>query len=561
MINTIENAKKEIKEIVMNALGRLVSEGKLPAEPIPAFVVEIPNDKSHGDFSCNAALVSAKAFKQNPRNIAAMIVENAVLEGTVFEKAELAGPGFLNFFVGSSWFSETINTVLNEKENYGKTNDGKGKRVLVEFVSANPTGPMHIGNARGGALGDCLASLLQYAGYYVEREFYINDAGNQINKFALSLDIRYRQHFGDSIEMPEDSYHGQDIIDHAEKFAEIYGDKYMSVSEEERRQALVDYALPINIKGLEDDLLKYRIKYDTWFKESTLHNDGSVAEIIELLKERGYTYEQDGALWFKSSELGDDKDRVLIRANGVPTYSVPDIAYHYNKLVKRGFDTAIDILGADHHGYIPRMRAALTALGVDSSRLDVVIMQMVRLVRNGETVKLSKRSGKAITLSTLLDEIPMDAARFFFNLRDPNTHFEFDLDLAIEESSKNPVYYVQYAHARICRILEKQAEEGNICRLLPENELVFTEPAEIELIRHIAMLPDTISEGAKTYNPSVITRYLIELAQCFHKFYDSCPIKGAKEKVLQSRLSLCTATKIVLKNLLDLLKVEAPEKM
>lgn len=561
MINTIENAKKEVKEIVMNALGRLISEGKLPAEPIPAFVVEIPNDKSHGDFSCNAALISAKAFKQNPRNIAAMIVENAVLEGTVFEKAELAGPGFLNFFVGSSWFSETVNTVLNEKENYGKTDDGKGKRVLVEFVSANPTGPMHIGNARGGALGDCLASLLQYAGYYVEREFYINDAGNQINKFALSLDIRYRQHFGDNIEMPEDSYHGQDIIDHAEKFAEIYGDKYMKVSEKERRQALVDYALPINIKGLEDDLLKYRIKYDTWFKESTLHGDGSVAEIVELLKERGYAYEQDGALWFKSSELGDDKDRVLIRANGVPTYSVPDIAYHYNKLVKRGFDTAIDILGADHHGYIPRMRAALTALGVDASRLDVVIMQMVRLVRNGETVKLSKRSGKAITLSTLLDEIPMDAARFFFNLRDPNTHLEFDLDLAIEESSKNPVYYVQYAHARICRILEKQAEEGNICKLLPENELIFTEPAEIELIRHIATLPDTVSEGAKTYNPSVITRYLIELAQCFHKFYDSCPIKGTEEKILQSRLSLCTAAKIVLKNLLDLLKVDAPEKM
>lgn len=561
MINTIENAKKEIKEIVMNALGRLISEGKLPAEPIPAFVVEIPNDKSHGDFSCNAALVSAKAFKQNPRNIAAMIVENAVLDGTVFEKAELAGPGFLNFFVGSSWFSGTVNAVLDEKENYGKTEDGKGKRILVEFVSANPTGPMHIGNARGGALGDCLASLLQYAGYYVEREFYINDAGNQINKFALSLDIRYRQHFGDSIEMPEDAYHGQDIIDHAEKFAEIYGNKYMTVSEEERRQALVDYALPINIKGLEEDLLKYRIKYDTWFKESTLHNDGSVTEIVELLKERGYTYEQDGALWFKSSELGDDKDRVLIRANGVPTYSVPDIAYHYNKLVKRKFDVAIDILGADHHGYIPRMRAALTALGVDSSRLDVVIMQMVRLVRNGETVKLSKRSGKAITLSTLLDEIPMDAARFFFNLRDPNTHLEFDLDLAIEESSKNPVYYVQYAHARICRILEKQAEKGNTCKFLPENELIFTEPAEIELIRHIATLPDTVSEGAKTYNPSVITRYLIELAQCFHKFYDSCPIKGAEEKVLQSRLSLCTAAKTVLKNLLDLLKVEAPEKM
>lgn len=561
MINTIADAKNEIKEIVLNALGRLVAEGKLPAEPLPPFAVEIPNDKAHGDFSCNAALVSAKTLKQNPRSIAAMIVDNAVLNGTAFEKIELAGPGFLNFFVGKAWFAGTVSAVLSEKEDYGKTDDGNGKRVLVEFVSANPTGPMHIGNARGGALGDCLASLLQYAGYYVEREFYINDAGNQINKFALSLDIRYRQHFGDPVEMPEDSYHGQDIIDHAENFAKEYGDKYIGVSEEERRQALVDYALPINIKGLEEDLLKYRIKYDTWFKESTLHNDGSVDETVKLLKENGYTYEQDGALWFKSSELGDDKDRVLIRANGVPTYSVPDIAYHYNKLVKRGFDIAIDVLGADHHGYIPRMRAALTALGVDASRLDVVIMQMVRLVRNGETVKLSKRSGKAITLSTLLDEIPMDAARFFFNLRDPNTHFEFDLDLAIEESSKNPVYYVQYAHARICRILEKQKEEGNECKFIPENQLVFTEPAEIELIRHLASLPDVISEGAKTYNPSMITRYLIELAQHFHKFYDACPIKGAEETVLQSRLSLCTAAKTVIKNLLDLLKVEAPEKM
>lgn len=561
MINIIANAKNDIKEIVMNALGRLVSEGKLPSEPIPAFAVEIPNDKNHGDFSCNAALVSAKAFKQNPRNIAGLITENAVLEGTAFEKIEVAGPGFLNFFVGKAWFAETVNAVLKEKENYGKTEDGKGKRALVEFVSANPTGPMHIGNARGGALGDCLASLLQYAGYYVEREFYVNDAGNQINKFALSLDLRYRQHFGDNVEMPEDSYHGQDIIDHAENFAKLYGDKYINASEEERRNALVEYALPLNIKGLEEDLLKYRIKYDTWFKESTLHNDGSVAEIIELLKKSGYTYEQDGALWFKSTELGDDKDRVLIRANGVPTYSVPDIAYHYNKLVKRNFDIAIDILGADHHGYIPRMRAALTALGVDSSRLVAVIMQMVRLVRNGETVKLSKRSGKAITLSTLLDEIPMDAARFFFNLRDANTHFDFDLDLAVEESSKNPVYYVQYAHARICRILEKQKEEGVECRQLPENQLVYTEPAEIELIRHIATLPDVISEAAKELNPSDLTKYLTELAQHFHKFYDSCPIKGAEEQVLQSRLSLCLAAKTVLKNLLDLLKVEAPEKM
>ena len=561
MVNIIEKAKCDVKEIVMNALGRLVADEKIPSEPIPAFAVEIPNDKTHGDFSCNAALVSAKAFKKSPRDIAALIVDSAVLDGTVFEKIELAGPGFLNFFVGKIWFASAVNAVLTEKEDYGKTNDGNGKRILVEFVSANPTGPMHIGNARGGALGDCLASLLQYAGYYVEREFYVNDAGNQINKFGLSLDIRYRQHFGDDIEMPEDSYHGQDIIDHAEKFAEIYGDKYMNASEEERRQALVDYALPINIKGLENDLLKYRIKYDTWFKESTLHNDGSVKEIVDILTKNGYTYEQDGAVWFKSSELGDDKDRVLIRANGVPTYSVPDIAYHYNKLVKRNFDVAIDVLGADHHGYIPRMRAAMKALGIDENRLQALICQMVRLVSNGETVKLSKRSGKAITLATLLDEIPMDAARFFFNLRDANTHFDFDLDLAVEESSKNPVYYVQYAHARICRILEKQKEEGNECRQLPENQLIFTQSAEFELIRHIATLPDIISEAAKNYNPSAITKYLFELAQHFHKFYDSCPIKGMDESVLQSRLSLCTATKIVLKNLLDLLKVEAPVKM
>ena len=561
MVNIIENAKSDVKEIIINALGRLVADGKIPSEPIPAFAVEIPNDKSHGDFSCNAALVSAKAFKKNPRDIAALIVDSAVLDGTVFEKIEPAGPGFLNFFVGKSWFAGAVNAVLTEKENYGKTNDGNGKRILVEFVSANPTGPMHIGNARGGALGDCLASLLQYAGYYVEREFYVNDAGNQINKFGLSLDIRYRQHFGDDVEMPEDSYHGQDIIDHAEKFAELYGDKYMNTSEDERRQALVDYALPINIKGLENDLLKYRIKYDTWFKESTLHNDGSVKEIVDILTKNGYTYEQDGAIWFKSSELGDDKDRVLIRANGVPTYSVPDIAYHYNKLVKRNFDIAIDVLGADHHGYIPRMRAAMKALGIDENRLQALICQMVRLVSNGETVKLSKRSGKAITLATLLDEIPMDAARFFFNLRDANTHFDFDLDLAVEESSKNPVYYVQYAHARICRILEKQKEEGNECKELSQDKLIYTESAEFELIRHIATLPDIISEAAKNYNPSAITKYLFELAQHFHKFYDACPIKGTEETILQSRLSLCTAAKIVLKNLLDLLKVEAPEKM
>lgn len=561
MINTIEMAKSDVKEIVMNALGTLVASGKLPCEPLPAFAIEIPNDSLHGDFSCNVALVSAKSLKQNPRSIAQGIVDNAILDGTIFNKIELAGPGFLNFFVDKAWFGTTVNAVISEKENYGKTNDGNGKKVLVEFVSANPTGPMHIGNARGGALGDCLSSLLQYAGYYVEREFYVNDAGNQIGKFGLSLDIRYLQHFGSDIEMPEDSYHGADIIEHVENFAKIYGDKYVEATEEDRRAALVAYALPLNIKKLEEDLLKYRIKYDTWFKESVFHENGEVMKIVEMLKEKGVTYEKEGAIWFKSSDYGDDQDRVLVRANGVPTYFVPDIAYHYNKLVTRGFDKAIDILGADHHGYVPRMKAALTALGVDPSRLDAVIMQMVMLVRGKEVVKLSKRSGKAITLATLLDEIPMDAARFFFNLRDPNTHLEFDLDLAVEETSKNPVYYVQYAHARICRIIEKQKEESVECKNLPAEQLVYNEFSELELIRHLATLPDVVSEAAKTYNPSLITRYVVDLAQRFHKFYDACPIKNTEEIIQQSRLSLCLATKTVLKNMLDLLKVEAPEKM
>ena len=560
-VNMTEKAKSEVKEIVMNALGRLTADGKLPAEPIPPFTVEQPADSSHGDFSCNAALASSKVFRKNPRETAGLISEAAILDGTLFDRIEVAGPGFINFFLKPLWFAETVNAAIEGGADYGKTDMGQGKRVLVEFVSANPTGPMHIGNARGGAIGDCLASVLEYAGYYVEREFYINDAGNQVNKFGLSLDIRYKQIFGSTEEMPEDSYHGQDIIDHAQAFADKYGDKYMSVSEEERRKALVEYALPINIQGLETDLLKYRIKYDTWFRESSLHESGKVAEVVQMLKDKGVTYEKEGAVWFKASDFGDDQDRVLVRANGVPTYFVPDIAYHYNKLVTRGFDKAIDILGADHHGYIARMKAALTALGVDADKLDIVIMQMVRLVRGGETVKLSKRSGKAITLATLLDEIPMDAARFFFNLRDPDTHLEFDLDLAIEESSKNPVFYVQYAHARICRMLGKFAEEGVTLTKIPSEKLVYTDEAELAVIRKIAALPDTVNEAAAAYNPSRITRYVYELAQLFHKFYDSCKIKGEADDVVMSRLALCDAVKTVIKNLLDLLKVDAPEKM
>ena len=584
MNNMIELAKQQVKETVMNALGRLVAEGKIEAVPLPAFNVERPADVSHGDFSCNAAMASAKALRNNPRAIGQMIADAAVLDGTVFEKIEVAGPGFLNFFISPLWFNETVGEVISSGSDYGKTELGKGKRVLVEFVSANPTGPMHIGNARGGALGDSLSSVLQFAGYEVEREFYVNDAGNQIEKFGKSLSIRYMQiadgnkadviaSYGDddvcrkifedeeNFPMPEDVYKGVDIIEHAYNFYKINGDKFVNADDESRKSALVEYALPLNIDGLEKDLAKYRIVYDTWFRESSLHKSGAVKQIVDMLTEKGQTYEKDGAIWFKASDFGDDQDRVLVRANGFPTYIVPDKAYHYNKLVTRGFDKAIDILGADHHGYIARMKAALTALGVDASKLDIVIMQMVMLVRNGETVKLSKRSGKAITLSTLLDEVPIDAARFFFNLRDPNTHLEFDLELAIEESSNNPVFYVQYAHARICSILRRMEEEGTGYSNIPVSELNFNHPAELALIRHIAALPNCINEAAKDYNPSKITKYLCDLAQLFHKFYDNCKIKGEEENILQSRLSLCVATKTVFKNLLDLLKVDAPEKM
>ena len=421
---------------------------------------------------------------------------------------------------------------------------------------------MHIGNARGGALGDCLASVLEAAGYDVTREFYINDAGNQINKFALSLEVRYLQIFDKSVEMPEDAYQGKDITEHAENFYKIYGDKYKDVSSDERRKALVEYALPLNIEGLERDLMKYRIKYDVWFHESTLHQNGAVEKVIQLMKEKGHTYEKDGALWFKAEQFGADKDFVMVRSNGVPTYVVPDIAYHYNKLVTRNFDTAIDILGADHHGYVPRLKAALSALGVDPERLEVILMQMVRLVRNGETIKASKRSGKAITLVTLLEEVPLDAARFFFNTREANTHFDFDLDLAVSENAQNPVYYVQYAHARICSILKNLAAEGITQKAASAEELVCLKaPEERELIRYLGDLPDTVITAAKTRNPALITHYSVELATLFHKFYNACRVKGAEGGLEGARLALCLCTRTVLKNVLAILKVDAPETM
>lgn len=562
MSNLIKDASEQVREITLKALGELVSSGELSSEPLPAFNVEIPADKAHGDLSTNIAMICAKTFRMAPRKIADLVISKIYLEGTFFEKVEVAGAGFINFFIGQKWFSTVVSDVLKEKEHYGETDLGKGTKLMVEFVSANPTGPMHIGNARGGAIGDCLAAVLEKAGYDVTREFYVNDAGNQIEKFATSLELRYLELYKDGIVMPEDSYHGEDITEHAKAFAKLYGDKYVDAPQKERRDALVNYALPLNIKKLEDDLLRYRIKYDVWFRESELHRENKVMRIVDILKEKGLTYEQDGAVWYRATEFGADKDDVLVRANGIPTYFTADIAYHYNKFVERGFDKVINVWGADHHGHVARLKGAMQAVGVNPDKLDVVLMQMVRLVKDGEIIKASKRSGKAITLVTLLDEVPIDAARFFFNLRESNSHFDFDLGLAIEQSSQNPVYYVQYAHARICSIFKNLKAEGIEVKPLDTASFdVLNTPEEKELIRFMATLPETINDSAKSYDPAKITRYSIDLATLFHKFYSVCRVKGESEEIMQARLNLCLAVKTIIKNILDMLKITCPESM
>lgn len=562
MSQIVNQTQDILNEKICSAVNRAIANGELPEAELPKFIIEQPTDKANGDFSTNIAMAGARNFHKAPREIAQSIVNNLDLDNTYFEEIKIAGPGFINFYLSQEYYSAILKDVIEKGENYGKSDYGKGKKVLVEFVSANPTGPMHIGNARGGAIGDCLASVLDCAGYEVFREFYVNDAGNQINKFAVSLEVRYLQLCGKDIELPEDAYHGADITEHAENFKKEYGEKFADCDSETRKKALVDYALPKNIEGLERDLKAYRIVYDNWFRESTVHNDGSVDKVIQTLKDKGVTYEQDGALWFKASEFGNDKDIVLVRANGFPTYIVPDIAYHYNKLVTRGFDKAIDVLGADHHGYVPRMKAALIALGLDADRLDAVIMQMVRLVRDGETIKLSKRSGKAITLNTLLEEVPINAARFFFNLREPNSHFDFDLELAAKQSSDNPVYYVQYAHARICSILKKALEQGVEIKepdIQALNRLSTTE--ERDVISHLAGLTNEIVTAAKQYDPAKITHYVVELATLFHKFYNAQRVMIEDEELMQARLYLCKAVKNTIKNILTMLKIDAPESM
>lgn len=546
----------QAKDVIIS-LTKSALDKAFPGFPEYDFSVEVPKDSSFGDFSTNAAMMGARVLRKAPAVIADAVSEDFGSHRWI-ESVSVVG-GFINFKMSRAFYADVVSSVLSEKENFGRSSFGKGKRYLVEFVSANPTGPMHIGNARGGALGDSLASVLDFAGFKVDREFYVNDAGNQIEKFGLSLDLRYQQLYRSGVEMPEDSYHGEDIIEHAKNFAEKYGDVYLDKPENERRTALVKYALPINVRNLEKDLEGYRIKYDRWYFESDLHKSGAVKKIIDLLKSGGHTYEQDGALWFRATDFGCDKDFVLVRSNSIPTYIVPDIAYHYDKLVTRGYDKAINVLGADHHGYIARMKAALKAIDIDPDKLDIVLMQMVNLIRDGQVVKASKRSGKAITLVTLLDEIPIDAARFFFNLREPDSHFDFDLDLAVSRNNQNPVYYVQYAHARICSILEMLQKEG--IDINSPFDAVLCEKPEVELVKKLAVFPEEIIRSAIDYDVSRMTKYSVELASVFHSFYNDCRVKCEDTGKMYARIALVRAVKQTLENVLGLLKVTAPEKM
>lgn len=581
MSKIVKETENSIKTAVVEAIKAAIAKGQLPEGEVPEVNVEIPADRANGDFSTNAAMISARAFRCAPKKIADAIKENISLEGTYLEKCETAGPGFINFYLKDSYYGAILRDVKECGSDYGRSDYGKGEKVMLEFVSANPTGPMHMGNARGGALGDCLAAVMERAGYNVSREFYINDAGNQIEKFASSLDVRYRQLFvgEENAPLPEDCYQGLDIKELAEKFKEINGDKYMNTSEEERKKALVDFALPKNIAAMKATMAKYRIEYDKWFHESTLHESGEVMKTVELLKEKGLTYEKDGAVWYKNKEVSEKrllaegktqeeidrlelKDDVLIRANGNPTYFAADIAYHRNKLVTRGFDKAIDIWGADHHGHVARMKGALESIGIDSSRLDIILMQLVRLMKDGQVVRMSKRTGKSITLTDLLEEIPVDAVRFLFNMREAGSQMDFDLDLAVETSSQNPVYYCQYAHARICSILKKSAAQGTALRDVTDEELLLlSAPEERELIRHLAALTDEIVLSAKNYDPARITRYVIELATLFHKFYNSCRVTCEDESLMQARLFLCVCVRDTIRNILEMFRITVPESM
>ena len=581
MTNMIQSAKDQAAALAMAAYRAAAADGTLPQAEVHTAPVEVPRDAANGDFTTTFALAASKALRQSPRNIAQALLDHMDLEGGCFVSAEIAGPGFLNFRLGQCWYEEVCAAVENEGADYGTCDDLKGRKIMVEFVSANPTGPMHMGNARGGVLGDTLASVLSACGAEVSREFYVNDAGHQIDKFARSIYARAMQMTvgEDSYPFPEDGYQGDDIRELAKGFLAQAENFPGETDEAAWMTAMAEYGLSVNLPKMKADLQRYKIDYDTWFYESTLHNSGAVAETAELLTKAGWTYEKDGALWLKTAQIMrenllkagkkekdieklDLKDDVLRRANGFYTYFAADIAYHRNKFETRGFDRVINIWGADHHGHVARLKGALDALGLDGSgKLDIVLMQLVKLLRDGELVKMSKRTGKAISLSDLLDEVPVDAARWFFNAK-PDTQMDFDLGLAVREDSENPIYYVEYAHARICSLVEKLALEG-LAVPAPGTADLSLLAAETErvLIKQLAAWPDTIRAAAKAYDPSHVNRYLMELAGCFHRFYTACHIRGEEPALASARLKLADDTRIVLRNGLKLIGVDAPERM
>jgi len=563
-MNMIDKAKGQIDELINSACQKAREAGKLPGGAKLSGAVEIPRETAHGDYAATHAMAAAKELKLAPRKIAEALSNYFKLEGSYFSSFSIAGPGFINFFVSGKWYKEVLAAVEEMGGDYGAIDEGKGKRLMVEFVSANPTGPMTIGNARGGVLGDTLASVLQRAGYNVWREFYVNDTGNQVDLFGRSIEARYMQIClgEDSYAFPEDGYFGDDIRDLARLIFESEGDKLKDLPQGERIEKAVAFALPHNIALMKEHLERYRIRFDEWFHESRLYDGGYVERTVGLLEKGGLTYEKEGALWLRNTEIGADKDEVLRRANGFYTYYATDIAYHLNK-IERGFDKVIDVWGADHHGHALRMKATMSApaLGVDGSKLDFLIMQMVRLVRDGETVKVSKRTGKALTLNDLLDEISVDACRFFFNAK-PDSHLEFDLGLAVRQDSENPVYYVQYAHARICSLITLLAGEGiNVPALEDVDVGQLNSEAELELIKQISLLPEEIRLAARDYDSSRINKYVVELAARFHKFYSSCRIRGEERGLMLARLKLADTARAVIRNCLDMLGIAAPEKM
>ena len=582
MANKIQEARAQVAQLTQAAYEKAVEAGKLPAGAEVKATIEIPKDTAHGDYASSYAMAGAKALRMAPRAIAQTIVDHLDLEGSYFQKVEIAGPGFLNFTLGPKWYKEVLADVEREGAQYGANTEGNGEKVMVEFVSANPTGPMHMGNARGGVLGDTLASVLQAAGADVWREFYVNDAGNQIEKFASSLEARYLQIIlgEEAVPFPEDGYHGDDIKELARAFYEQYGEQYKDADTKSRHEALAKFGLERNIPKMKSDLQRYKIEYDQWFFESSLHDSGYVADTVDKLTALGWTYEKEGALWLATSRILEEtyrkagksekdiakldlKDDVLRRANGFYTYFAADIAYHRNKLEVRKFDKAVDVWGADHHGHVARLQAALDGLGLDgSNRLVVVLMQLVNLMQDGKPVRMSKRSGKAIALHDLLDEISVDAARYFFNSRASTSPLDFDLDLAVREDSENPVYYVQYAHARICSLLSRLGEEGEKVPAAQDVDAsLMTTPEELALMKALAQFPEEIHLAARDYDPSRINRYLVSLAGDFHRFYNSCRIKGEEPAVLSARLKLADTVRAVLSNGMGLLGVSAPEKM